>query len=283
MLRARGHDVCPAVRRAVPDLSGAIVLGDLEALPDWGSALSGIDCVVHCAARAHVLKEQEADPLATFRAINRDATLSLARSAREAGVRRFVFISSIGVLGNETRGRPLSARDPIAPHSDYAVAKAEAEIGLREIEAECGMEVVIIRPPLVLGKGAKGNLGVIARALRRHVPLPLGLATKNRRHLISLDTLADLVTTCTDHPAAAGQTFLAADPQPISTRAIVERIAMLEGLRPVLLPIPLSLVRASLRALGARNLEGQLLGDLEIDTSDTRQRLGWQPPRLGGD
>jgi nucleoside-diphosphate-sugar epimerase len=277
-LRRRGREVRAVVRTARADLPDAIALGDLAADPDWAAILRGVDCIVHCAARAHVLKEEAPNPLAAFRRVNRDATLALARAASAARVRRFVFLSSIGVLGMETRGRPFRADDPPAPHNDYAIAKAEAEAGLREIAAETGMELVVIRPPLVLGKGAKGNLAALARALRRGVPLPLGSLTHNRRDLVSLSALAGLIAACIDHPGAAGQTFLVADGEPLSTRAIVERVAAIEGLRARLLPFPPVLLGAALNLLGKRALAAQLLGDLEVDIGKTRDRLGWRPP-----
>jgi nucleoside-diphosphate-sugar epimerase len=277
-LHARGHEVRAVVRTARADMPDAIALGDLAANPDWPGILGGVDCIVHCAARAHVVKEEAPDPLAAFRRVNRDAALALARAASTAGVRRFIFLSSIGVLGVETRGKPFRAEDEPAPHNDYAIAKAEAEAGLREIAAETGIELVVIRPPLVFGKGARGNLGALAHALRRGFPLPLGSITNNRRDLVSLNTLADLIARCIDHPGAAGETFLVADGTPLSTRAIVERVAAIEGLRALFLPSPPALLRALLTMLGRRALASQLLGDLEVDIAKTRDRLGWRPP-----
>lgn len=277
MLRQRGAEVIPLVRNlreGAPD--GARATGSLDRADDLSPLLEGVRAVVHCAARAHVLHEEAADPLAAFRAVNRDATLALARAAVAAGVRRFVFLSSIGVLGGETKGRPFRADDPPAPHSDYAIAKAEAEEGLKEIAAETGLEIVILRPPLVLGRGAKGNLGLLVAAMRKGRPLPLGAVTGNRRDLVSLETLADLVASVIDHPAAAGATLLVADGRPLSTRAIVERLAALEGLRPRLVSLPPRLLGGLLRLLGRGALASQLLGDLELDIAATRDRLGWR-------
>jgi len=283
-LSARGKDIVPLVRQLRDDSpEGARETGDLSAGNGFGSLLEGVDAIVHCAARAHVLREETADPLAAFRAANRDATLALARAAAAAGVRRFVFLSSIGVLGNETKGRPFRAGDPPAPHSHYAIAKAEAEEGLKAIAAETGLEIVIVRPPLVLGAGAKGNLGLLVGAMRKGRPLPLGLVTGNRRDLVSLNTLADLIATAVDHPAAAGATLLVADGRPLSTRAIVERLAALEGLRPWLVPVPPRLLGAGLRLLGKSGLSSQLLADLEVDIAATRDRLGWTPQAPDGE
>ena len=276
-LRRRRAEAVPLVRRlheGAPE--GARATGDLERAASLGALLEGVRAVVHCAARAHVLREEAANPLAAFRAVNRDATLALARAAAGAGVRRFVFFSSIGVLGGETNGRPFRADDPRAPHSDYAIAKAEAEEGLKAVAAETGLEIVILRPPLVLGRGAKGNLGLLVGAMRKGLPLPLGAVTGNRRDLVSLETLADLVATVIDHPAAAGATLLVADGRPLSTRAIVERLAALEGLRPRLVSLPPRLLGGLLRLLGRGALASQLLGDLELDIAATRDRLGWR-------
>jgi len=277
-LRSGGHDVLPVVRRAARQENDALAVGNLGENPDWSGILRGVDCLVHCAARAHVVKEGEPDPLSAFRLANRDLTLTLARAAAAAGVRRFVFLSSVGVLGAETKGRGFRADDAIAPHSDYAISKAEAESGLLEIAAETGLEIVIIRAPLVLGRGAKGNLATLARSMRRHIPLPLALATRNRRDLVSLGTLADLIVRSVDHPGAPGQPLLVADGEPLSTRGIVERLARLEGVRPHLLPVPLAVLRAALRVLGADALASQLLGDLEVDIKATCERLDWRPP-----
>jgi nucleoside-diphosphate-sugar epimerase len=263
---------------AHPNVQGAVAPTDLAG---WVSLLTGVDAVVHCAARAHVLRDDALDPLAAFRIANRDLALTVAAAAAEAGVRRLAFLSTIGVLGGETRSRPFRADDPIAPHTDYAVAKAEAEAGLREISARTGLEVVIIRPPLVLGAGAKGNLGLLVGMVRRRLPLPFGLITANRRDLVSLETLADLVDACLDHPHAPGQTFLVSDGAPLSTRTIVERLAELEGLQPRFLPVPAVLLSSGLAVLGRSALRSQLLGNLEVDIAPTRERLGWSPPHPG--
>ncbi len=239
-----------------------------EAIPD------GCDTIVHCAARAHVLREDASDPLAVFRVANRDLTLALARAA---GVRRFVFLSSIGVNGTETHGTPFRHDDPPAPHSPYAVAKWEAEQGLAEIGRETGLEVVVIRAPLVIGRDPKGNLGSLVAALRRRVPLPLGSVTQNRRDLASLDTLTGLIVRCIDASEAVGQTFLVSDGRTRSTREIFEELASLHGLRPRLLPVPPALLSAGLKLAGRASLASQLLGDLEVDIGHTVRTLGWRP------
>ncbi len=267
-LRAEGRPAREATRATV---------GDLGPQTNWGETLSGVNQIVHCAARAHVLAEPGTDPLAEFRRVNRDGTVALAEAAVAAGATRFVFVSSIGVNGNVTTGTPFRADDQPAPHSPYAIAKWEAEQALAQIAARSGLELVIVRPPLVIGKNAKGNIGTIARLLQRGLPLPFGGITRNRRDLVSLDVLVDLLVTCIDHPAAAGQTFLVSDGQTRPTADIVRAVATAEGAAARLVPVPASLLSLGLGALGKKAMREQLLGDLEVDIGATRLRLDWEP------
>jgi len=280
-LAARGRSVRAGVRRDPADWPAGVetvAVGDLSGTTDWSAALEGIAVVVHCAARAHVLKETAADPLAQFRVVNTDATLALARQAAAAGVRRFVFISSIGVNGAETSGRPFLHDGPAHPHSPYAVSKHEAEQGLRAIAAETGLEVVVIRPPLIIGPDPKGNLATLERVIGMGLPLPFGLVTRNRRDLVSRGTLCDLIGIVLDHPAATGETFLVSDGEPISTRTLLERMAAARG-RPIrLLPIPPALLTLPLKLVGKGALASQLFGDLEVDIDHVRRTLNWAPP-----
>jgi nucleoside-diphosphate-sugar epimerase len=251
-------------------------VGDIGPDTDWSGVLGGMDAVIHCAARAHVLREDHDDPLAAFRRVNRDGTIALARAAAAAGVRRFVFVSSIGVNGNVTTGQALRADDAPQPHSDYAVAKREAEQALTAID----IETVIVRPPLVIGAGAKGNIGALAKMMRRGLPLPFGAMTRNRRDLVSVGVLADLLALCADHPDAAGRVFLASDGVTRSTAEIVRAVAKAEGSIARQLPVPPALIGAALGLLGRAAMREQLLGDLEIDIGPTCSRLGWQPDPL---
>lgn len=279
-LAGGGRTVHAAIRAGRSEgIPGArtFAVGDLAVDTDWSAALEGVDVVVHCAGRAHVLKEQAPDPLAVFRAVNCGAALSLARKAQAAGVRRLVFISSIGVNGAETHGRAFRHDDSPQPHSPYAISKFEAEQGLRTIEAETGLEVVIIRPPLILGPDPKGNLGTLNRLIDKGVPLPFGMATGNRRDLVSRDTLSRLIEVVIDHEAAAGQTFLISDGEPISTRTLLERMAAARARRLVLLPVPASLLALALKLVGRSAMASQLFGDLEVDIDHTRHTLGWAP------
>lgn len=280
-LAGRGRAVRAGVRTDTggwPTGTVAVRIGDLADPADVGAALTGVDAVVHCAARAHVLRETTSDPLTLFRQVNTEATLALARRAAEAGVRRFVFISSIGVNGSGTRGRAFRHDDTPHPHSPYAVSKHEAEIGLHALAAETGLEVVVIRPPLILGRDPKGNLATLNHVVARGLPLPFGLVTGNRRDLVSLQTLSDLIETVLDHPSAPGQTFLVSDGAPVSTRALLERMAGWQGRSITLLPVPPALLSLPLRLAGKTALASQLFGDLEVDIDHTRQTLGWSPP-----
>lgn len=251
-------------------------VGDIGPATDWRDALRDVDVVVHCAARAHVLREAGSDPFDAFRRVNRDGTLALARAAQVAGARRFVFVSSIGVNGNATKGKPFSAFDEPRPVSPYAVAKWEAEQGLVGI---AGIETVVVRPPLVIGRGAKGNIGALARLIGYGFPLPFGAVTHNRRDLVSLDVLVDLLATCIDHPQATGMPLLVGDGIARPTADIVRAVARAEGKRVRLFPVPPALLGAALALLGKAAMREQLLGDLEVDIGPTCARLGWEPQR----
>jgi nucleoside-diphosphate-sugar epimerase len=253
-------------------------ISDITQVSDWSSSLRGMDTVVHLAARAHVLREIEPKPIDRYRAVNTDGTLLLARHAASAGVRRFVFLSSIGVNGNATSvAKPFTEESPIAPHNAYAVSKWEAEEGLFELANETGMEVVIIRPPLVYGPGVKANFLVMMRCLYEGIPLPLG-AILNRRSLVALDNLVDLIGCCIEHPAAVNQIFLVADGVDLSTTEILRRLGNCLGKPARLLPIPQKIVVTGLKCIGRRDLAQRLCGSLRVDISKARELLGWTPP-----
>ena len=266
------------VRRASGSSSEEWAMGRLEDFPA-GIRLPDqpLDAVVHLAGRAHVLKESEVDPLTLFRRVNVEGTLGLARRAAEAGVRRFVFVRSVGVHG-EVSGRPFTERDVPDPQGPYAISKYEAEQGLCALAAQTGMEVVIVRPPLVYGPGSPGNFDRLLRSVKRGVPLPLGAVTQNRRSLVALDNLVDLLVTCLDHPAAAGETFLVADGEDVSTAGLIRRVGNALGRRARLLPVPVWMLRTGASALGRREVARRLLDSLQVDSSHARETLGWQPP-----
>jgi nucleoside-diphosphate-sugar epimerase len=276
-LKAAGWRVRTTVRdgQSSPD---RFATGDLRGDTDWSAALQGVDVVVHAAGRAHKMEKADDQSAAAFKRVNVDATLALARQAAASGVRRLVFISSIGVNGSSTHGRGFRHDDPPHPHSPYAHSKWEAEQGLRGAAAETGLEVVIIRPPLILGPEPKGNLATLNKVIARGLPLPFGLVRANRRDLVSLDILCDLIETALDHPAAAGQTFLASDGAPISTRTLLQKLAADQGRSVRLAPVPPSWLGAFLKLAGKSALAAQLLGDLEVDIQHTRNTLGWSPP-----
>jgi len=246
---------------------------------DWSTELDGCRAVVHLAARVHVMRETAADPLQSFRAVNTAGTLELARQAATAGVRRFVFVSSIKVNGEGTEpGRPFRHDDVPRPLDPYGVSKAEAEAGLREIGATTGMQVAIVRPPLIYGPGVRANFGALLSAVRRGMPLPLGSVTHNRRSLVALDNLVDLLLQCIDHPGAAGQTFLASDGEDLSTADLLRRIGLAVGRPARLLPVPPALLQASAALLGRAAVAQRLLGNLQLDIGHTRSVLAWTPP-----
>lgn len=244
---------------------------------DWSNALTGIDTVVHLAARVHVMRETDADPQAAFRSVNVAGTKRLALMAAKAGVRRFVFLSSVGVNGNVTYERPFSEEDVPDPHNAYALSKLEAEQALKEIASETGMEVVIIRSPLVYGPSNPGNFLRLLNLVDKGVPLPLALLN-NRRSLIYLGNLVDAIVTCINHPKAVGQTFLVSDGDDVSTPELIRRVADVLGKPARLLPFPPALMRLAGKLTGKSDAVDRLLGSLTIDSSKIRQELGWNPP-----
>lgn len=254
------------------------VVGDISATTDWRDALTGVHVVVHCAARAHVMRELMTDALAAFCEVNVAGTLRLAQQAAAAGVQRFVFLSSIGVNGNQST-EPFTEASVPHPHDAYAVSKFEAEQALLDLSAQTGMEVVIIRPPLVYGPGAPGNFGSLVRAVQRGLPLPLG-AVHNQRSLVALDNLVSLVLLCADRdrsPQAANQVFVVADGEDVSTSTLLRKVARAAGRPSRLLPVPASWLRAGASLLGKRAVADRLLGNLQVDATKARTLLGWQP------
>lgn len=268
------------VVRQQGDLPAGVEQRIVEGLDDLGNmrmALEGIDVVIHAAARAHVLRDESVDPLTEFRQVNVQGTINVAAQAAVAGVRRFVFISSVGVNGTETAARPYFATDEPRPQSAYAVSKHEAELRLHALAAETGMEVVIIRPPLVYGPGAPGNFRTLMRWLMRGIPLPLGSVTTNRRSFVALDNLIDLIFACIDHPAAANQTFLVSDGEDLSTTDLLRRLSQAMNAPARLLPVPPGLLKLGAGWMGKGDMAQRLLGSLQVDMTDTRKTLGWTP------
>jgi len=252
-------------------------LHDLEdplALP----ILDDIQAIVHTAARVHVMHDSATDSLAAFRHVNVEGTVNLAKAAARAGVKRFVFISSIKVHGEQTSdGCPFRADDVPAPQDPYGISKHEAEGRLRDIEAQTGMSVVIIRPPLVYGPGVGANFRSMMRVLAKGLPLPLG-AINNRRSLVGIDNLVDLIVASLDHPAAGGRTFLVSDGVDLSTTQLLRNLAAALGRPARLLPVPRPVIEAVARLLGRGAVAQRLCSSLTVDVSQTCTLLNWTPP-----
>jgi nucleoside-diphosphate-sugar epimerase/GT2 family glycosyltransferase len=281
-LPTRGYDVLGAVRRNNGTVSGGAVqhlaLGDMDEQTDWAAALAGVDSVVHLAARVHLMRETALDPLAEFRRINVALTMNLARQAAAAGVKRFVFVSSVKVNGEATPvGQPFEADDIPVPMDSYGVSKLEAEQALMQLAEESGMEVVIIRPVLVYGPGVKANFHTMMRWVVLGIPLPLG-SLGNQRSLVAIDNLVDLIATCLRHPAAANQIFLVSDGEDLTVTALLQRTAAAFGRPAFLLPVPMFILRMGGRLLGKEAVVQRLCETLQVDITKTRRLLGWQPP-----
>ena len=251
---------------------------DISSTTDWSDGLKGTAIVIHAAARVHVMKEVAADALAEFRKVNVEGTVNLARQAAAAGVKRFVFISSIKVNGEGTEiGLPFTADDIPAPSDPYGFSKKEAEEALRAISVETGMEVVIIRPTLIYGPGVKANFRNMMGWLQKGIPLPFG-AIHNKRSLVSLENLVSLIVVCLEHPNAAGQIFLVSDGVDLSTTELLKRTATALGVKSRLVPVPERLLTFCAVALGRQSLSQRLCGSLQVDIQKTQSLLGWYPP-----
>ena len=268
--------VVVALRRDLkqwPRYVRSCVTGDMLATTNWCNALKNVSAVVHCAARVHVMHDKESDPLTAFRAVNVQGTLNLARQTASAGVKRFVFISSVKVNGEFTLpGHPFYETGTPNPQDAYGLSKLEAELGLHQIAADTGMELVIIRPPLVYGPGVKANFASLMSVVQKGWPLPLG-AVQNQRSLVALDNLVDFIVTCITHPKAANQTFLISDGQDLSTTELVQGMAQAADLPARLLPVPVWALEWAGRLVGKADVIQRLCGNLQIDSSKARELL----------
>ncbi|GHW45160.1 3-beta hydroxysteroid dehydrogenase/isomerase family protein [Vibrio cholerae] len=254
-------------------LSSVYIVESLNAKTNWSNAFEGVDVIIHLAGLAH----SDHHSTLHYQDVNVDGTLKLASEARKAGVQRFVFVSSIGVNGTSTQSEPFSVKCTPAPHNAYARSKYEAELGLKKIAEETGLEVVIVRPTLVYGPNAPGNFGMLTKLVRKLPVLPFGLA-HNRRDFISVQNLADLLITCATHPKAAGHTFLASDGETVSIKQFTNAIAKGLGKKVFQLPVPVVLMRLAGKLTGKSAMIEQLYGNLEIDSSNIKEVLGWTPP-----
>lgn len=271
-----GIELTCAVRQKTKISCNEVLIDDLGANTDWFHALQRQELVVHLAARAHVNVGDSNRELSEYRKANVDGTVNLARQAASAGVKRFIFISSIGVNG-DVNTRPFKEDDLPDPSNFYAQSKWEAEKGLWRVQEDSGMAVVIIRPPLIYGRDAPGNFGTLTRCVEKGFPLPLG-SVHNKRSLVALDNLVDMIITCIDHPAAANQVFLAGDGEDISTTELLRAVAVAMGKPSRLVPVPAGLLMSGASILGKKAMAQRLLGSLQVDISKAQKLLGWTPP-----
>lgn len=274
VLGRRGLPFKAVVRRAAGP--GQIAVGDLNAQTDWRQALAGCTTVIHLAARVHMMSDTVDDPLAAYREVNLDATLRLARQAVDAGVRRFVFVSSVKVNGEATQGKPYTAEDRPAPCDPYGQSKMEAEAALLALGSETGLEVVIVRPPLVYGPGVKANFLNLVKLVRMGLPLPFGRAD-GYRSMVALDNLVDLLLTCATHANAPGSIFMVSDGQDVNIGDLVRMIGNAMGKKVLLLPVPPNLLRRVAGLLGKSSVTDRLFGSLQVDMRATEERLQWKP------
>lgn len=273
---ARGYQVRCALRHAV-DRETSVAVGDIGPSTDWSQALQGVDAIVHLAGRAHVMTEHGRDALQEFRRVNVEGTRRLAQQARQAGVRRLVYVSSIGVLGASTPlDQPFDDLARPKPLEPYAVSKLEAEQVLAEVAQGSELEVVVVRPPMVVGPGAPGNLGRLMKLVGRQWPLPVPWPA-NQRSLVQIENLVDFLLACVEHPAAAGETFVVADDERVSTAEMIRCLAEGMGLRARLVPVPSAVLAAGGVLAGKRRLYEKVFGSLTVDATRARTLLGWQP------
>ncbi|MAR55758.1 MAG: hypothetical protein CMM93_01110 [Rickettsiales bacterium] len=277
-LHAAGHSVTAVMRDSsvAPELPCPIArITRLDAGTDWYDILNGKDAVLHAAARVHVLADNEDNTLRDFRRTNAKATEHLARMAAKCGVKRFVFVSTIGVLGNYSVA-PFTEEKAPMPCNAYSISKCEAEEALRKVAEDTGLEVVILRPPLVYGPGVKANFYKLMRAIYKEIPLPFGVA-ENARHFVSITNFCSLITLALTHPKARGHTYLVADTEAISTHDLILRLADYMNKRPRLIPVPLLLLRLGALLLKKERMFYSICSSLQIDTSKAQRELGWQP------
>jgi nucleoside-diphosphate-sugar epimerase len=262
----------------VKEQQNAVLVSGLHSTTDWSQSLKGVDVVIHTAALTHIVHKEVIDPLAEYRRVNVEGTLNLACQAAEAGVRRFVFISSIKVNGEATTpGHPFTAEDPAKPQDAYSLSKAEAEAQLKQMGQETGMEVTIIRPPLIYGPGVKGNFYRLISLVSRGLPIPLGCVTHNRRSLVGLDNLVDLILVCARHPNAANQIFLVSDGDDLSTTELLKRIGKALNNPASLLSVPVGVISSIAVLFGKKRITQRLLGSLQVDIKRTCELLNWKP------
>lgn len=278
-LANKGFDVLNVVRTMDSDLIGDIFVANISPETDWSFALMGVEVVIHCAGRVHIMSDNVLNPLKGYRYQNVESTLHLANVAAAMGVKRFIFISTVKVFGEQSSpGGKFFADSVYAPLDPYGISKMEAEIGLQEIADRSKLEVVIIRLPLVYGPGVKANFLSMMKWLRRGIPLPLGAITKNRRSFVNLSNLVDLIITCINHPAAVNQAFLVSDDEDLSTAGLLDRMALALGRPLQLISVPAALITLGAKLVGRADIAQRLCGSLQVDIKKTKDLLGWSPP-----
>lgn len=247
---------------------------------DFSTAIKSVDCIIHCAARVHIMDDDSLNPLEAYREVNTAGTINFATQAAKSGVSRFIFVSSIKVNGEGTSlGQPFTFADAHCPESDYGLSKAEAEQQLIKIGKETGMEVVIIRPTLVYGPGVKANFASLMSLVSKGIPLPFGCVTNNKRSLVSVDNLVDLIVTCIEHPKAANQVFLVSDDHDVSTSEMLRQMSIALGKSTFQLPVPLWCYKLVGKLFRKEDVIDRLIGSLQVDITHTKKTLGWNPPQ----
>ena len=270
--------ICAARKKASDVVYPSVEVGNIDSETDYSEALIGKDVVIHPAARAHIMKDEVADPLAEYQKVNVAGSENLARQAAAAGVKRFIYISSVKVSGESTSGKvPYTESMTAAPEDAYGQSKYEAEEALKKIAEETGMELVIIRPPLVYGPGVKANFLSLLKLSKLSVPLPFGLVN-NQRSMIYRENLVDFIIQCIDHPNAANQTFLISDGHDLSLSNLIRTIRKAMNKPAWLLPVPISLFKLAGKLTGKTAVVDRLVGDLQVDSSKAQRLLGWKPP-----
>ncbi|MCX4044463.1 UDP-glucose 4-epimerase family protein [Aeromonas veronii] len=253
---------------------------EINSTDDYSQALAGCDAVIHCAARVHIMDDKVENPLSLYREANTAGALNLARQAMYNGIKRFIFISSIKVNGESSRkGQPFTANDDRLPQDSYGLSKSEAEVQLLDLVKGSEMEVVIIRPTLVYGPGVKANFASLFRLVSKGIPLPFGCINKNKRSLVSIDNLVDLIVTCIDHPNAANQVFLVSDDHDLSTSEIVHEMAIALGKSAWQLPVPMWCYKLAGKLFNKSDVIDRLTGSLQVDIHHTKETLNWMPPQ----
>ncbi|MCI2962140.1 SDR family oxidoreductase [Shewanella sp. N2AIL] len=267
-------------RNRPENYDGEFILYDLNDSADADLRLQGVDVVIHIAARAHIMNDAALDPLAEYRALNTEATLKLAKNAFESGVKRFIFVSSIKVNGDSTSdGHIFKYSDTHHFNDYYGQSKSEAEILLKNFADMTGLQIVIIRPTLVYGPGVKANFAALMNLVSKGVPLPFGCITQNRRSLVSVTNIVDLIITCIDHPKAANQVFLVSDDHDVSTSEMVRQMAKALGKPSMQVPIPIWCYKFAAKIFNKSDMVDRLIGSLQVDISHTKETLGWRPPQ----